>query len=73
MIVLISYMLIAALVAFSTVWLCDEIRKSDVKFFYNYGQYVNWPWILVAATWPLTALIAYGYLAAKYVRTIKKE
>lgn len=73
MIKLILYMLVAALVAFSLIWISDEIRKNNPKFFYDFGDEQNWPWIVVAATWPFTAFIAYGYLAAKYVRTLKKE
>lgn len=73
MIKLILYMFIAALVAFSTIWICDEIRKSDARFFASCGVEENRIWLIVAVTWPFTALIAYGYLAAKYVRTLKKE
>lgn len=69
MIKLLLYMFVAALVAFSTIWISDEIYRRDPRAITS----SNDGWIVVAATWPFTAFIAYGYLAAKYVRTLKKE
>lgn len=68
MIKLMLYMLVAALVVFSTSWICDEIRTEDPYF-----ADIDGIWMVVGISWPITAAIAYGYLASQYFRKVKKE
>ena len=72
MIKLMLYMLVAALVVFSTSWICDEIRMKD-PYFADFEGLEYLTWMFVGISWPLTAAIAYGYLASQYFRKVKKE
>ena len=73
LVIFVLYSLISSLIAFSLMWLADEIRRVNRFFMTNSGQAMTWPIICVAVFWPVAAPIAFGIFMAAYVRCKKEK
>lgn len=68
----IFYNLVAMGVAFGFMWLTHEIRKTEPDFLTKCGDEDFAPCVAVSILWPIAAPIAFGILAAKYLRHYKE-